>query len=71
MRLKEMLGCDEVVCFGDGVNDIPMFLTADRAYAVANAEKALKEIASGIIESNEQDGVAKWLIGHSGFENGK
>ena len=71
MRLKEMLGCDEVVCFGDGVNDIPMFLAADRAYAVANAEKALKEIASGIIESNEQDGVAKWLIGHSGFENGK
>ncbi len=71
MTLKKMLGCDEVVCFGDGVNDIPMFLMADRAYAVANAETALKDIACAVIESNEQDGVAKWLLEYSGFENGE
>ena len=64
--LKEMLDVDRVVCFGDGVNDIPMFLAADESYAVANAEASLKAVATGIIESNENDGVAKFLLTHIG-----
>lgn len=60
--LKKMLGCDKVVCFGDGINDIPMFQAAEECYAVANAEEALKHIATDIIESNENDGVAKWFL---------
>jgi Cof subfamily protein (haloacid dehalogenase superfamily) len=62
LALKNMLGCDKTVCFGDGVNDIPMFQMADKCYAVANAEDSLKRIATDIIESNENDGVAKWLL---------
>jgi Cof subfamily protein (haloacid dehalogenase superfamily) len=62
LALKNMLGCDKIVCFGDGVNDIPMFQMADKCYAVANAEDSLKRIATDIIESNENDGVAKWLL---------
>ena len=61
LALKELLGCDKIVCFGDGTNDIPMFEIADECYAVANAEPELQAIATDVIESNEADGVAKWL----------
>lgn len=61
LRLKELLGADRVVCFGNGKNDISMFRVADECYAVANAEDELKQIATGVIASNEDDGVAKWL----------
>ncbi len=61
MRLKEILGCDRVVAFGDAVNDLPMFKSADECYAVTNADKRLKEIATAVIAANSEDGVAKWL----------
>ena len=59
--LAKLLGCDRIVCFGDGKNDISMFEIADECYAVENADPALKAIATAIIGSNEQDGVARWL----------
>lgn len=59
--LKEMLGCDKLVCFGDQANDTPMFEVADESYAVLNASESLKKIATGIIDSNREDGVAKWI----------
>ncbi len=62
MQLKSLLACDKVVAFGDGKNDIAMFEVADESYAVANAVDELKDKATGIIESNEADGVAKWLL---------
>lgn len=60
-QLKTLLGCDRVVVFGDGKNDIDMFQMADESYAVANAVEELKQIATGIIGSNDEDAVAKWL----------
>lgn len=60
-QLKEYLKCDRVVVFGDHKNDIDMFETADECYAVENAVDELKQIATGSIESNDDDGVAKWL----------
>lgn len=60
-EFKKLWGCDRVVSFGDAVNDIPMFEISDECYAVENAVEELKKIATGIIESNEEDGVAKWL----------
>ena len=68
LALKEMLGCDKIVCFGDGKNDVSMFELADECYAVANAEPELKTIATAIIESNEADGVAKWLSANAKIE---
>lgn len=62
LRLKSMLGCDRIIAFGDGKNDIDMFEIADECYAVQNAHEALKEKATGIIGSNDEDGVAKWLV---------
>lgn len=60
-RLKRMTGCDRVVCFGDGLNDIPMFEAADEAYAVGNAHARLKEMATAVIGTNQNDGVAEWM----------
>lgn len=63
-KLKRLLNCDKVVSFGDAVNDIPMFEISDEAYAVENAVEELKAFATGIIGSNENDGVADWLMEH-------
>ncbi len=60
-QLKEMYGCERVVVFGDGKNDIDMFLMADEAYAMENAVDELKAVATAVIGSNNDDGVAKWL----------
>ena len=59
--LKDKLRCNKIITFGDGLNDIPMFKISDECYAVENAEEELKKIATGIIMSNENDGVAHWL----------
>lgn len=67
VALKQMLHCDKIIFFGDGKNDIPLFEIADECYAVANAEDQLKAIATDTIESNENDGVAKWLANHAKF----
>jgi len=64
LKLKDILGCDRVVCFGDGMNDLSMFRIADACYAMKNAVPALKEIATDVIGSNSEDGVAKWLLQH-------
>ncbi len=61
-RLKKLWDCDYVVSFGDAVNDIPMFEISDECYAVENAVEELKALADGVIESNEDDGVARWLF---------
>lgn len=66
-KLKELWGGDRVISFGDAINDIPMFEISDECYAVENAVVELKEIATGIIASNDQDGVAKWLLSHAGI----
>ncbi len=60
-QLKQLLGCDRLVCFGDAVNDLPMFRIADECYATSNADPLLKEAATGIIGSNNDDAVAVWL----------
>lgn len=61
-RLKEGLGCSSMVCFGDGLNDLPLLQAADHACAVANAVPELRAAADEVIPSNAQDGVAKWLL---------
>lgn len=60
-RLKEDLGFDKLVIFGDSLNDISMFKIADESYAVANAVDDLKALATAVIGSNEEDSVARFL----------
>ncbi|MDO4288197.1 MAG: HAD-IIB family hydrolase [Eubacterium sp.] len=61
LELKHMLNCDEVVVFGDNLNDLSMFEVADRKYAVANALDSVKECADAIIPSCDEDGVAAFI----------
>lgn len=63
--LKQHLGCDRIVSFGDAKNDLPLFEISDECYAVENAAPELKEKATSVIASNNQDGVVKWLIEHT------
>ena len=69
-KLKEMWGCSRVVSFGDAVNDIPMFNMSDECYAVSNAMKEVKAAATGIIGSNEENGVAVWLLRNAALPEG-
>ena len=60
-KLKDRLGLDRIVVFGDSVNDLSMFAVADEACAVSNAIDELKASATKIILSNEEDGVARFI----------
>lgn len=62
VQLKKYLKCDRLVVFGDALNDKDLFECADECYAVSNADDELKKIATGVIGSNDDDGVAKWLF---------
>ena len=64
LALKSMWGCDRIVCFGDAINDLPMFQVSDECYAVANAAQELKALATSVIAGNDEDGVARWLDMH-------
>lgn len=62
LQLKKLLCCDKIVSFGDGINDIPMFRISDECYAVENACEELKSLATDIIDSCDDDGVARWIL---------
>lgn len=51
-----------LVCFGDNINDIPMFEVADESYAVENAVNELKDLSTGVIGSNNDNAVAKFIL---------
>lgn len=56
-HLRRLTGAEKVVCFGDNLNDIPMFKHSDESYAVANAHDELKRLATGVIGANYEDSV--------------
>ena len=60
-RLRNLLGAEKVISFGDNLNDIPMFEASDESYAVANAKDEVKLKADGVIESNLDNGVVKFI----------
>ena len=66
LQLTELLGCERLVVFGDGINDMDMFRIADEAYAVENAVPELKAAATAVIGSNDKDSVARWLLSRFG-----
>ncbi len=52
---------EEIAAIGDQLNDLPMIGAAGGKFAVANAEKELKEKAT-VVASCEEDGVAEALL---------
>lgn len=65
-RLKALTGASRVVCFGDNHNDLPLLAAADEGYAAQNAVSALRAAATGVIGSNQADGVARFLARRCG-----
>ena len=57
--LKELLGLERVICFGD--SDLSMFEAADEAYAPANANDAIKAAATAVIGHHDEEGIARFL----------
>lgn len=60
-ELKKRLGASNVICFGDGENDLGMFAFADESYAPENAKAEIKKSATAIIGHNNVDGIAHFL----------
>lgn len=61
LRLKEMYGFEELVVFGDNHNDLSMFEIAQRAYVPSNGLPEVKEKATAILDSCDDDGVARFM----------
>ena len=59
LRLLTSIGLttDEMICCGDGYNDLTMIEVAGLGVAMANAQPDVLEIADYITKSNDEDGV--------------
>ena len=66
--LATHLGVDlkNVAAFGDDYSDIEMLQGCGIGAAVSNAIDEVKAVADYVCLSNDEDGVAKWLEGHTG-----
>lgn len=62
--LKEHIGAEELIVFGDNFNDLPMMRVADRAVAVGNAMEEVRAVADEIIGPNSTDAVALYILEH-------
>lgn len=60
--LRNHLSFDKITGFGDNLNDLPLFSACDVKIAVGNAKIEVKNSADFIIDTNEENAVAKWLI---------
>lgn len=53
---------EEVIVFGDGINDSTLFQLFPYSFAPENAHPLIKNLAYKIIDSNVKDGVGKTII---------
>ena len=61
LKLKEMYDIDEIVAFGDNVNDVEMLELSDRCYVPENGLPQIREMADMVIEKNDTDSVARFI----------
>lgn len=62
---------DTFIAFGDDVNDLEMIQKCGTGIAVKNAIRQVQAVANDICETNDNDGVAKWLEQHVLCDNGQ
>ncbi|WP_036269025.1 Cof-type HAD-IIB family hydrolase [Mesoplasma seiffertii] len=65
-KLAKMINVDinEIVIFGDNMNDISMFTEIPNSVAMGNAVEPIKEIAKYITDTNKNAGVGKFITQH-------
>lgn len=61
-QLKDAVGAERLVVFGDSINDMSMLAAADVAVAVENAIPEVKEAADIVIGPNTADSVSQFII---------
>jgi len=66
--MKELLGLERVICFGDSDNDLSMFEAADESYAPANANATIKSAATAVIGHHDDEGIARFLRERFGLD---
>lgn len=52
---------DDIICFGDGLNDVDMLKNAKVGVAMGNALNEVKKVADFITNSNDEDGIISFL----------
>lgn len=60
-KLVRMMECEELVVFGDNLNDLSMIEIADRSYAPENALLEVKQVVTEVLADCDRDGVARFL----------
>ncbi len=63
---EQQVNSSEVYVFGDGENDVDMFIKPFRKIAVHNAVREILELADVIIGKNTDDSVIKYIIKKNG-----
>jgi 5-amino-6-(5-phospho-D-ribitylamino)uracil phosphatase len=66
-ELQNRINAHEIIVFGDNHNDVSMIKIADKSLAPLNAVAEVKDIVDEIIESCDNDGVAKYIRNESGY----
>lgn len=61
LYLKKEYGFNQLITFGDNLNDLSMFEISDESYAMASGNAVVKPKATGIIGSNDEDSVVKYI----------
>lgn len=75
-KLLAIMGADreDVICCGDGYNDISMIKFAGVGVAMGNAQPPVKAAADWVAPSNDEDGIAwvveRFVLGHGPVEMG-
>ncbi|MBQ0075479.1 MAG: HAD hydrolase family protein, partial [Prevotella sp.] len=52
---------EDLIAFGDSYNDLTMLQLAGKGVAMGNAEQAVKDVADYVTDTNENDGVGRFL----------
>lgn len=60
-ELRDEIGAERVVVFGDSANDLSMRRVADVFVAPANASEEVRRVADEVTASNDDDCVALWI----------
>lgn len=58
---KYNINIEDIIAFGDDYNDIDMLKFCGKGVCVKNAVKDVRNVANYICDTNENDGVAKWI----------
>ena len=61
LKLKKRVHATELTIFGDSQDDIGMMEAADYCFAPRNGTEEARKIANGLIDSCDDDGVARFI----------